>query len=559
MAILLPALVILLVAVLVALLIMAARQAIITILTILSPLAFVAYLLPNTEKWFDKWRSIFMTMLVLFPAFSVIFGGSQLAGAVIIQNADSLNLILLGMIVQVAPLFVTPMLIKLSGSLLGRIAGMVNNPNKGIIDRTRNFAKDRAENMKARNLATPARRWQAGKRVAQRMDHGRRRREGWRGLNEARAENAWLSSNSYNALNQAKHDAETDKGIIEQQLDRDIKRKVRTSKLDLEKELKLRLVTDEVSLEKGKLDKIHEGLRAGTAPTGAGAFLTGLALRQEKVTRDLAVASIASQTAKRIQNDKLSDALLRNVDHIDGQLIQDFAAGVDPNGAKSAVAFASNQQYEADVKLVNERAQIIKKFQLDGRERQKLAKGEGPISKTILNSDGTVKYAFTFEKNDTYAQDAAIDMQLSGQGNAENILEIIAASGGSLVDFKKDISAAIPKNGIPNKAAFTAGVFIDRVLKGEIKSVADIHQSIVNDYIMGDKAKPEQLAQNDAHAINMMADAVAALKPHERTPALVAKFDELKKSINDILTVDRLKSQTSGASRAAFKDLMSKL
>jgi len=85
---LLPILLGVLLAVIVALLILAARQAIITVLVILAPLAFVAYLLPNTEKYFEKWRDLGLTMLIMFPMFSIIFGGSQLAGAVIIQNAD---------------------------------------------------------------------------------------------------------------------------------------------------------------------------------------------------------------------------------------------------------------------------------------------------------------------------------------------------------------------------------------------------------------------------------------------------------------------------------------
>ncbi len=216
-ALLLPALVTLLVAVLVALLVMAGRQAIITILTILAPLAFVAYLLPNTEKWFDKWRGLFMTMLILFPAFSVIFGGSQLAGTVIIQNADSINLVILGMIVQVAPLFVTPFLIKFSGSLLGRIAGMVNNPNKGMIDRTRNFAKDRAENIKARRLGTPARRdiLGAAQRAGQRMDRSRRRREGWRNAHNAMADASWANSRDFSDLDQRTREAAERKTVGE--------------------------------------------------------------------------------------------------------------------------------------------------------------------------------------------------------------------------------------------------------------------------------------------------------------------------------------------------------
>lgn len=141
---LLPALVGLLIALLVVLLILAARQAIITVAIVIAPLAFVAYLLPNTEKWFEKWRSLFMTMLIFFPAFSVLFGGAQLAGTLIIQNASSINVLILGMIVQVAPLVITPFLIKFSGSLLGRVAGLVNNPNKGLLDRTRKFSDQRA-------------------------------------------------------------------------------------------------------------------------------------------------------------------------------------------------------------------------------------------------------------------------------------------------------------------------------------------------------------------------------------------------------------------------------
>ncbi len=143
--ILLPALVGLLLTVLLVLLILAARQALIVILVIIAPLALVAYLLPNTEKWFEKWRETFMTMLIFFPAFSVVFGGSQLAGGVIIQNASSLNMIILGLIVQVAPLVITPLLLKFSGSVLGGVAKLINDPNKGLVDRTRNWSKSHAD------------------------------------------------------------------------------------------------------------------------------------------------------------------------------------------------------------------------------------------------------------------------------------------------------------------------------------------------------------------------------------------------------------------------------
>ena len=142
---LLPTLVGLILALLVVFLILAARQALIIILVIIAPIAIVAYLLPNTEKWFDKWRGLFMTMLIFFPAFAFVFGGAQLAGSIIIKNANSVTMQLLGMAVQVAPLVITPLILKFSGGVLGNIARIVNNPNKGLIDRTRNWSKSHAD------------------------------------------------------------------------------------------------------------------------------------------------------------------------------------------------------------------------------------------------------------------------------------------------------------------------------------------------------------------------------------------------------------------------------
>lgn len=212
---LLPALVSGIFALLVALLVMAVRQALITILTVIAPLAFVAYLLPNTEEWFTKWRKLFMTMLILFPAFSLIFGGSQLASAIIIQNANSINVIILAMLVQVAPLVITPLLIKLSGTLISRIAGIVNNPNKGMIDRTRNWAKDRAENAKAQRLSSPTRPHEFMKRAGQRIDADRRRREGRRAAHTAMADAHWANTDSFSDIDQINRQAADIKSVGE--------------------------------------------------------------------------------------------------------------------------------------------------------------------------------------------------------------------------------------------------------------------------------------------------------------------------------------------------------
>jgi hypothetical protein len=205
---LLPALVSGLLAVLVALIVLAARQAIIVVLTLIAPLAFVAYLLPNTEKWFEKWRSLFMNMLIIFPAFSVLFGGSQLAGDAIIQTATSINMIILGMLVKVAPLFITPFLMRFSGSMLSGIAKAIQSRGSKVVGSTRNFAKDRAENQRIRRLAiqNPTSR-QFLVRNAQRRDHNRRRREGWRNANSAMSDARWANTLDYSDIDQASRQA----------------------------------------------------------------------------------------------------------------------------------------------------------------------------------------------------------------------------------------------------------------------------------------------------------------------------------------------------------------
>ncbi|MET0980228.1 MAG: hypothetical protein ABWX90_03170, partial [Candidatus Saccharimonadales bacterium] len=140
-------------AILVAIVILAGRQVILIILIVISPLAFVAYLLPNTSKWYSKWQSTFFTLLLMYPMIAVIFGGSQLASAIIL-SADNLTMVMvvLALAVQVIPLAITPMLMKLSTGVLGRFAGIVNSPKRGPIDALKNRAKERQELATKRGL-----------------------------------------------------------------------------------------------------------------------------------------------------------------------------------------------------------------------------------------------------------------------------------------------------------------------------------------------------------------------------------------------------------------------
>lgn len=422
---LLPTLLTALLAVLVALAIMATRQALITILVILAPLAFVAYLLPNTEKWFDKWRELFTTMLVLFPAFSVIFGGSQLAASAIIQNADSFNLIILGMFVQVAPLFITPLLIRFSGSLIGKIAGVINNPNKGIIDRTRKFSQDRADNIRARRLGEPATPRQFLRRHGQKVDHDRRRREGWRKTHESMADARWSNSRDFSNIDQAtrysgevKRRGEEGSALrydisrstpgtaahsVDQQL-RHIKTQSDSAKLVsdnlweqnhnpivVQEKLRLRQLTDQHTELKAQEDKAYEIMKTKaykktTEYAALSPEMKSIVTNARKSAGKIALYNSASQSAKHIQQQDVLQTLSSSLKarEIAGASI------IDPHGASKAesAALAAIGKIEAE--------NVANAVTLLARDASNL-----PSPKTAL----------------THAKDILLDIQ---EGNAAN-------------------------------------------------------------------------------------------------------------------------------------------
>ncbi len=60
------------------------RKAFIVLLIVISPIAFVMYLLPNTEKYFSKWMKMFGQLLMVFPIVGLLFGAGQLASTIIL-------------------------------------------------------------------------------------------------------------------------------------------------------------------------------------------------------------------------------------------------------------------------------------------------------------------------------------------------------------------------------------------------------------------------------------------------------------------------------------------
>ncbi|MCA9335406.1 hypothetical protein KC967_00695 [Candidatus Saccharibacteria bacterium] len=114
--IILPALI----AALMIVLILVAREALIVLLIVISPLAFVAYLLPNTEKFFQKWMSAFWKLLMVFPIVAAVFGVSTMTSRILYNTGQTeLQIIALG--VTVIPFFVVPALLKGATAAVGAV------------------------------------------------------------------------------------------------------------------------------------------------------------------------------------------------------------------------------------------------------------------------------------------------------------------------------------------------------------------------------------------------------------------------------------------------------
>lgn len=150
---LLPALVAALLTIVTVFLVLTLRQALIILLVVISPLAFTAYLLPNTEGLFKKWRKLGQTLLVMYPLFSLLFGSSALASTIVMGSASGpykFFIQLMGATISIIPLVVAPTLLKATTGILGQFVGFINNPNKGPFDAMKKGAEGVGKRLEGR-------------------------------------------------------------------------------------------------------------------------------------------------------------------------------------------------------------------------------------------------------------------------------------------------------------------------------------------------------------------------------------------------------------------------
>ena len=504
------------------LLIMAARQALIVILIIISPLAFVCYLLPGTEKWFKKWRDLFFTMLVFFPAFAVIFGGAQLAGIIIIQNATGANggiMQILGMVVQVIPLALTPIILKLSGGVLGKFAGFVNDKNKGLYDRTKNYSKDRRETIKNKKLANANMARFNPNRLRRWADH------------KGRALKKDLETSQKNAENSFRDTA-------------------RYKKLDLD----ARQASRRADLLSAQDDNRYTEATLGHAPTDTyGKYDRALRAKFTKYSNwrdaqqaqfmseikdletEIAVSGLIKNNAQRQQHSEFAEQLINSKElreKAGGHVFKD--ANGNLIGANAALASAIATSRSEYAKSIDEARQIIKHYKLDAKHRQGLA-----LNKLSVPLPGGVNLS----GDSIFVREAAIEEQIK-YGTAAEVAELLSELP---PEFYSSAASALAESGVRNKASFMGGKLIDDMLKGDINNRGDLMNHFA-EWLQGGKYRPETLASTDADAVKLLIEAV-------NTTSVITnkKRQDIKDVINTILTDSRLSANVTDAAKEQFE------
>ena len=510
------------------LLIMAARQALIIILIIVSPLAFVCYLLPGTEKWFKKWRDSFLTMLVFFPAFAVVFGGAQLAGIIIIQNASGSNgaiMHILGMLVQIIPLAITPLIMKFSGGVLGKFAGFVNDKNKGLYDRSKNWSKDRRETIKNKKLANPNMARFNPNRLRRWADHNSRLRKKDLETSQKDAENSFRNTAKYKKSDLYARQASRRSDFLSAQDDnRYLESTLGHAPDDIYEK---RSLYDRTLRNVSATYATRQDLKAHQQQT---AFMNDI----KDLETEIATAGLIKNNAQRQQHSEFAEQLKNSKE------LQEKAGGnvfKDANGnligANAALASAIATSRSEYAKSVDEAHQIMKNYKLSAGQRQKISLGN-----SVTLSDGTV-----LDSNNIFIREAAIEEQIK-YGTVTEVAQLVSELP---PEFYSSVSAALASSGVKNKASFMGGKLIDDMVKGDINSRQDL-LNYCADWLQGGKYKPETLATTEADGVKLLIEAV------ENTSIITdKKRQDLKKVINTILTDKRLSANATDATKEQFE------
>jgi len=120
-----------LISLLVAFFTLVVRQILLVLLVIISPLAIVAYLLPNTERFFKMWRKTLIAVLITFPIITLFLTTGQIFAKIALSGHPGPIDQIVAIIAYFIPYLLLPTAFKLAGDVMGAIHGAALNKTGG--------------------------------------------------------------------------------------------------------------------------------------------------------------------------------------------------------------------------------------------------------------------------------------------------------------------------------------------------------------------------------------------------------------------------------------------
>ncbi|MBQ7202120.1 hypothetical protein IJS18_01905 [Candidatus Saccharibacteria bacterium] len=124
---------------------LAAREAIIVVLVVISPIAFVCYMLPNTKKLFDRWVKIAEGMLLLYPICGLLIGGGNFVSKLLLQaGAGDKDFVtaFTALLVGIVPIFFIPSVVKKAFAAAGDIGAKIQTAGQRFRGGTEKTIRD---------------------------------------------------------------------------------------------------------------------------------------------------------------------------------------------------------------------------------------------------------------------------------------------------------------------------------------------------------------------------------------------------------------------------------
>lgn len=380
---------------------------------------------------------------------------------------------------QIAPLVITPLILKFSGGLLGRIAQIANNPNKGLVDRSRKWAEESrgmhrnkvaGKNLDGKSKINPL---NYGTRMVKASEFRQRKRK----MNIENAEQAATAE-----INKAMATQGTNLNQAMVKLeDAKINAELESQRIEV---MKAEFKSGQYEFDPTDTSKKTENLRT---------IQTKMA---ERVIETTALKR-AVESAGNIQQQEYAKAVKDNITvGRTGKALQQIAAGIDPDGAQRAIASATVIIDEIRKKTIGNMRTIIDDNNLDSGELLDLAKGISVKGIAVSQDSRAAAIQKLFSGPDTgliMRGMKEVDFSFNGLSpeNADE-LRIIAASSlegnGSKPTFLTAGAIGMMKQGQDFSGAKFTGAYGDKIndmvmdVIGKGKIDSGKLQSAGNDY-----------------------------------------------------------------------------